>query len=1048
MTDMPVPSRPAVHPLLRPLALVLAVGLALLLGACEPAKHVPTELTGVLPPAQEQVQYRRLTLDNGLQVMLVSDPNADMAGAAMSVGVGSLSDPQAYPGLAHFLEHMLFLGTEKYPEAGSFQSFVNSHAGFSNAYTADDQTNYFFEVSGEALPEALDRFSWMFRAPLFNPEYAAREMNAVASEHAKNLENDYWRVRQVMRDQFRQDHPLNHFSTGSAETLRGVGQDVLRTWYRQHYSANLMRLAVVSNRSLDELEEMVGERFREVPDRGLERPSFAQNYLAERKALRVVRVKPVTDQRQLIVHFQLPPVVQDWRAKPLQLIAFVLGHEGEGSLLSGLKADDLAHSLSAGGSTNTRDFAGLELTIGLTEKGLQRWHEVLARTLGAIDGLRREGIPRYLYEQNRRMAALDFRYRTQGGAAATARHLSATMQDYPLDELPGAAYLLEDYAPAQHKSLLERMRPDNMLVALVAQSVPTNRTEPHYNARYSYTEETGDAYARLASAPAPQGWHLPAPNPFIPDGVALIEPQSPLKLSAASYHLLRQDGLPDPMLTRLSSVRGEDYPSPQVMLTHMRALFGGERLVPWIPTLLKDTLALPVKLLDTPLARVWYLPDYRLRQPKAEIHLKFYVDDADRSPSQSMLAGLYVAALEEGLNEWGYPIREAGMDYSLNTTTGGLVLSVSGYSARLPQLLESLVQRLDTVTVDEATFASLKERIARGIRNSRQSQPYQQAGYYKDMLLVTPNFTREARLQALEPLTLADVRHFARSALQRTYVQGVVVGNLTADASRSAMARALRRLASRVLPPDQRVGDTVRELPAQANWVFSQRLPVSNSLVQLYYQVGEIGPELQGALQTVGRPLSNAFYHELRTQQQLGYIVWAGMSVTERTLGMTFLVQSGEYGPDVLRKRMDAFVQNYVDTFRTMDPEQFAQYKQAVIDSKLEQPQSLSEVAQRLFYLAFRFDERFDKLGEDIAALERMSHSQVTEVIQNALAGDGARRLTIRLIGKGHEAGPPQGKVVTLPDAVQPRNAQAGVRRTPGAAAIAVRVPAPLSLAK
>ncbi|MDX5334940.1 MAG: insulinase family protein, partial [Marinobacter sp.] len=81
-------------------------------------------------------EYRFLELDNGLRVILASDPDADKAAASMNVAVGSGNDPADREGLAHFLEHMLFLGTEKYPDPGEYQQFIRSHGGSHNAFTA------------------------------------------------------------------------------------------------------------------------------------------------------------------------------------------------------------------------------------------------------------------------------------------------------------------------------------------------------------------------------------------------------------------------------------------------------------------------------------------------------------------------------------------------------------------------------------------------------------------------------------------------------------------------------------------------------------------------------------------------------------------------------------------------------------------------------------------------------------------------------------------------------------------------------------------------
>ena len=92
---------------------------------------------------------KTLTLKNGLAIFLVSDPDVHRSAAALTVGVGHLYDPESKQGLAHYLEHMLFLGTKKYPEVGSYQKYLDEHSGGSNAYTSGNMTNYFFQVAHE-----------------------------------------------------------------------------------------------------------------------------------------------------------------------------------------------------------------------------------------------------------------------------------------------------------------------------------------------------------------------------------------------------------------------------------------------------------------------------------------------------------------------------------------------------------------------------------------------------------------------------------------------------------------------------------------------------------------------------------------------------------------------------------------------------------------------------------------------------------------------------------------------------------------------------------
>uniref|UniRef100_A0A914UMC4 Peptidase M16 N-terminal domain-containing protein n=1 Tax=Plectus sambesii TaxID=2011161 RepID=A0A914UMC4_9BILA len=92
-------------------------------------------------------QYRAIVLENGLNALLVSDEHADKCAASLDIAVGAMTGPRDMPGLAHFCEHMLFLGTDKYPAENEFQKYIAMHGGQSNAITYSDHTNYYFEVA-------------------------------------------------------------------------------------------------------------------------------------------------------------------------------------------------------------------------------------------------------------------------------------------------------------------------------------------------------------------------------------------------------------------------------------------------------------------------------------------------------------------------------------------------------------------------------------------------------------------------------------------------------------------------------------------------------------------------------------------------------------------------------------------------------------------------------------------------------------------------------------------------------------------------------------
>ena len=151
----------------------------------------------MITPKADTKDYRQINLENGIKVLLVSNPKTEQAAMAMNVHVGSYSDPDEYPGLAHFLEHMLFMGTKSYPDEDAYERMLEEHNGNYNAYTDDTRTVFYFEIHHQALTKILPLFAGFFTEPLMSKDAVSREMNAVHSEHEKNLQSDYWRIAEL-----------------------------------------------------------------------------------------------------------------------------------------------------------------------------------------------------------------------------------------------------------------------------------------------------------------------------------------------------------------------------------------------------------------------------------------------------------------------------------------------------------------------------------------------------------------------------------------------------------------------------------------------------------------------------------------------------------------------------------------------------------------------------------------------------------------------------------------------------------------------------------
>ena len=264
-------------------------------------------VTCLPPPIQGNADYRSykaIQLDNGIKILLAQDAQSKHFAAAVSVNAGASSDPRSLPGLAHFCEHMCFLGSKRYPQENEYKHYLAQHSGKSNASTSMSHTTYQFDILAEYGEKALDIFSNFFISPLFTRSGTAREAQAVDSENSKNLVSDGRRRLQVLKALADKDHHYSKFSTGNRITLPAFmeedekkdgeadkeegGSDVghplkdllstidgecddadmaefvriaLLAFHRHHYKPEAMTVVVVGPQSIDELEKWVVPRF-------------------------------------------------------------------------------------------------------------------------------------------------------------------------------------------------------------------------------------------------------------------------------------------------------------------------------------------------------------------------------------------------------------------------------------------------------------------------------------------------------------------------------------------------------------------------------------------------------------------------------------------------------------------------------------------------------------------------------------------------------------------------------------------------------------------
>ncbi len=941
-----------VTPLLRALVFVTGIGsVALAFADINTVKDAGDVVNNVevIKSDNDTRDYEWLTLENGLQALLVSDPKATKAAAALDVNVGAEADPQERQGLAHFLEHMLFLGTKKYPESGEYQEFISSHGGTHNAYTSFEHTNYFFDVNANHLRAALDRFAQFFVAPLFTANYVEREMNAVESEYRSRLRDDSRRSLDVFQQIINPEHPFAKLSVGNLQTLNGGGTEAARQqllkFYRQHYSADNMRLVVIGREPVAELQKWVQDLFSAVPQRDTVAVVNEPALFKPGSLPKMVSIKPEKDTRNLSVTFPIPTTQEHYKSKPLQYIGNIIGHEGEGSLLSYLKQKDWAEQLSAGTGFEDDSGATFNVVISLTDTGLEQQNEVLKLLFQTIARVRQEGIQDWLFKEQSELLATQFRFQEKSQPINYASSLANSMHYYPAEDVLRAGYLMQDYKPELIADFLGYLTPDNALITLMADGKDFPERSPWYDTPYAVAEVDDQQLKVWQAANANPAILIPEPNPFVPHNFAMPRIKKPA--------------------------------------TTPEELTFGER------------------------TRMWWLQDSKFKVPKAQAYFNFHTPLANDSPQHAALSQLYVDLLQDSLNEFSYPAVLAGLHVSVMKHLRGVSIKAGGYSDKQRLLLQRVAEAMAMPEVNPQRFAALKKERIRAWQNAKKQLPYLQVLGAVSETMIKSYWQEDELIAALQDASIDDLQQFKLRFFQTAELDAMVYGNLKKGQAKR-LVKPMRKVLAK--PEDDAPRQPEVEIVhLQNKQTLQRKLEIVNNdaAVLLYQQASDRSDRSRALMALTMQILKTDFFQQLRTEQQLGYVVFADEMPVVDVPGAAFVVQSPTASGALIYAAIGEFLQAYGAKASDMPEQYFSQQKAALISDLEEQPKNQRGQAGRYWEAISMNDLNFDQRQRLLQILQETTLPEWREFFELTLVANTQGRLLLWSAGDKSAKGLP-----------------------------------------
>jgi len=884
-------------------------------------------------------EYKTLKLANEIEVILVSDPSAEKSAASLSVGVGLLHDPMSQQGMAHYLEHMLFLGTERYPDTKGYSDFMTKNGGAHNAYTWLDITNYMFKINNDAFDEGLDRFSDFFKAPKLYPEYTDKEKNAVNAEWSMRREMDFFGQFKLARKMMG-DHPANRFLIGNLETLGDKEGSSLHKetvdFYNKYYSSNIMKVALISNLPIAEMEQKAQKYFADIKNKNIEKPAVTAKVDFDKAGGKRVFYSPNEDVKQLQLDFTIANNADEFAVKPNRFVAYLLSNEMPGSPAQILRDKGWVSQLSASPSpTQYGNYGTLNVNIELTDEGMKNRETIVATIMQYIDLIKKEGVDSKYFNEIKTSLSNQFKFLEKGDEFNYVSSLTGSMQVYPLNHTINAPYYYAKFDADAVNNVLDQLNAKTLRVWYISQQEETDSQLHFYDGKYRINDISDDEIA---------SWKKP----------------SEFKLALPSVNNL----LPESFAIKTKAFKEQKH---------------------------------PVLAYDKNGVKVWRQASQKFaEQPKGLVEVYINTQPGLTDINAEVLYSVWADLYNIQQSQLSTEAAIAGMSVSL-APSNGLVLSMSGFTDKQDVLLKQALSGLKAEVTAQA-FSQAIDRYKRDLLNQQKQFPYAQAFGEYSKLIRTGSFDTDALIKAAESLSVADLNNlktatFAKNDL-RVFSYGnynqqdidAIAGELSATLESNHTHSEFAR--SKAWLPQ--VGETL---------VLQKDIDVADVAVvdMTVHPIAGYKQKAQAAvLQSHFRTVA---FDKMRTEEQLAYAVGALARPIEEYSAIGLFIQTPVKGPKEIQARFDQFKKEYAVELDNMSNDTFEQLKNATLVSLKEQPKNLSDEMSPLINDWYRENFKFDSKQKLINEVEKVTLADIKQYYKQTMLNPQAARLNVQLRG-------------------------------------------------
>ena len=772
-------------------------------------------------------------------------------------------------------------------------------------------------------------------------------------------------------------HPFNKFGTGNIKTLKedvdksiNVRKELL-SFHEKYYSSSVMKLAIVGKQDIETLTKLVTNTFSSINNKKTCEPKYSENVFNLKNNPILYKLVPITEKRELKLNWIMPSCYNDTLTKPTSLLSFCLGDESPGSILSYLKELGYATGLMAGLSYNLPEFSLMGCTVYLTPKGLENYNDIINiiyQYINKMKNLTEKDWKNYFNERSK-VRLMNFNFKGKEKSYGYSRSLAMNLQkNYPRNEfLECCSGLLFKYDYNGINKFLDKLNVDNCYYQLIAKEFEQEckESEKWYGTMYK-TEKIDENLLkqwRECNKNDNDKLYTPLENKYIADDFTILCQENDNK---------QQD---------------------------------------------EEDKSLPFVIRETDCSKIWFKQDKTFKKPKLSVNIRLYSPLLNDETLNMSLTDLIILILNDELSDSTYAFEEASLSFNASFNgSNAIQFSFGGYNQKLSLLIDTVLSKFKNLKISKEKYEINKEKYKRIITSMKKSQPYQHCDMIDTLFLCPKSVSLKDLENAYKEISYEKVLKQYERIFNKLYIESLISGNIDDKITIQPYYEIIDKYLIKSIKNKYTLKELENDrngclkLEPNNNYCVSFNCPNDkdkNSCISNTYLYKVDNCKDFAVLKLFTHLINAPCFDQLRTKEQLGYIVWSFNDMTKGFMSFRIIIQSNNSNPNKLNCRIETFLKSFKSFIDNMDENTFEINKKSVINNLLEKPKTIYEQNNKYWREIRNSRYQFEREINLAKEIENIKKEDIllfyNEFINSDKSDNSRTKLTIQCYGNQHD---------------------------------------------